>query len=63
MIDLKKCNVKFNKRQLVIGQKVEMEHTKNKSVALRIAKQHLCEFPNYYTGLLGMERKLKKGVR
>lgn len=55
----KKC--KFNKRELKIGQKIEMEHTKSKKVALKIAKQHICEFPKYYTkGLIPMEKKLRK---
>jgi hypothetical protein len=54
-------NCKFNKNELSIGQKVEMEHTNDKKKALKIAEQHLCEFPNYYTkGLIPMEKKLKK---
>jgi hypothetical protein len=59
MIDISKCG-KFNKRQLKTGTTVELEHTKNKIIAGRIAKQHLCEFPNYYTALLKMEARLKK---
>jgi len=55
---------KFSKAQLAdakIGAKFEMEHTKNKRVALRIAKQHEIEFPMYYKkGLIPMEKKLKK---
>jgi hypothetical protein len=42
---------------------MEMEHTKNKKKAAKIAKTHLKEIPNYYnnkTGLPAMERKLKK---
>jgi len=55
----KKC--RFNLRELKLGSKIEMEHTKNKKVAMRIAKQHLCEFPKYYTkGLIPMEKRLKK---
>ena len=55
----KKC--KFNKNELKIGSKIELEHTKSKKVATRIAKQHLCEFPNYYSkGLIPMEKKLNK---
>jgi hypothetical protein len=57
----KKC--RFNKRELKLGSKIELEHTKSRKVALRIAKQHLCEFPKYYTkGLIPMERRLKKNV-
>ncbi len=38
-----------------------MEHTKSKLKAAKIAKDHLREFPNYYTkGVIPMERKLKK---
>jgi len=58
----KKC--KFKVKELKLGSKIEMEHTKNKSVALRIAKQHLCEFPNYYSkGLIPMEKRLKRGKK
>ena len=51
---------KFNPKQLKIGIKVEMEHTKSKKVAERIAKDHLREYPNYYTKLVKMEAKLKR---
>lgn len=55
----KKC--KFDPAEIKIGQKIEMEHTNNKKKALKIAEQHLCEFPNYYSkGLIPMEKKLKK---
>jgi hypothetical protein len=57
----KKC--KFNKRELKLGSRIELEHTKSRKIATRIAKQHLCEFPRYYTkGLIPMERRLKKNV-
>lgn len=54
--------MKYNKVQLRIGQKIEMEHTKNPKVALRIAKDHLKEFKGkpYYTYLVKMESKLKR---
>lgn len=59
MINIKDC--KFNKKELKIGSKIELEHTSSKARATKIAKQHLCEFPNYYTkGLVPMERRLKK---
>jgi hypothetical protein len=60
MIKIKGC--KFNKEQLQIGTKIEMEHTDSKKVAERIAKQHLCEFPGkkYYSELVKLEKKLKK---
>lgn len=54
-----KC--KFNPKELKLGIKVEYEHSNSKRVATRIAKQHLCEFPHYYSkGLIPMEKKLNK---
>ena len=51
----------YNKRELALGIKIEMEHTRSKKVAKRIAKHHIDEFPNYYSkGLIPMEKKLKK---
>jgi len=34
--------------QLQKGTRIELEHTKNKLLALKIAKQHLKENKNYY---------------
>jgi len=52
---------KYCKKELEIGTKVEMEHTKSKTVARKIAMDHLNEFPHYYTkGLLPMENRLKE---
>ena len=50
----------FNKKQLDRGGKVEMEHTRYKDLAKDIAKDHLEEFPNYYTELDKMENKLEE---
>lgn len=59
MIKTKNCS--FNKKELRLGVPIEMEHTRSKTIAARIAKQHLCEFPNYYSkGLIPMEARLKK---
>lgn len=59
MIKIKGC--KFSKKELKLGVPIEMEHTKSKRVAKRIAEQHLCEFPNYYSkGLIPMEKRLSK---
>ena len=55
--------IKYDPMQVKIGTKVELEHTSNKKVAEKIAKDHLREFPNYYTHLLKMEAKLKKAKR
>jgi hypothetical protein len=53
-------DAKFNKTQLKMGIKVETEHTNDRALAKQIAKAHLHEFPNYYTGLKKMEASLKK---
>lgn len=39
----------FDKEQLAIGLKVELEHSDNPMVALEIAMDHLTEDPEYYT--------------
>jgi len=53
--------MKYSAKELKIGTKIEMEHTNSKRLATKIAKDHLREYPNYYTkGLLPMEKKLKK---
>jgi hypothetical protein len=50
------CN--FNK-ELKIGTKIEMEHHLGLSMAKKIAKDHIKEFPCYYSkGLIPLERKL-----
>lgn len=49
----------FDPKQIEHGIKVEMEHTKNKELAKDIAMDHLKEFPNYYTELDKMEKKLE----
>ena len=38
-----------SKRELAIGTRIEMEHTRSKRVARRIAREHLAERPDYYT--------------
>lgn len=47
----------FDSKQLEMGIKAELEHTKNKSLAKEIAKDHLKEDPKYYTKLKKMESK------
>jgi hypothetical protein len=39
----------FDKRQLRMGIKVEMEHTSDPKIAKKIAKSHLVENQRYYT--------------
>lgn len=50
----------FDKTQLKRGIKVEHEHTGNRILAKKIAKDHLVEFPDYYTRLAKMERQAEK---
>ena len=45
------------------GQKVEMEHTRDPALAMRIALDHLAEHPRYYEALTKMERKLEREKR
>lgn len=40
---------KFNKKQLKMGIKTEMEHTYYRKIAKGVAKAHLMEKKNYYT--------------
>ena len=63
---------KLNKTQLGIGIKVELEHTKDKRLAKKIAADHLAEQylkgkkQDYYTRLKKMEAgfvDVKKGIR
>ncbi|MFA5398159.1 MAG: DUF5661 family protein [Methanogenium sp.] len=49
-------NIKFDEKELAAGIKVEMEHTSNKIMAERIAKDHLTEINDYYTRLIKMEK-------
>ena len=43
--------------ELSMGIKTEMEHTKDKDVAEKIARDHLAEDPKYYSKLKEMESK------
>lgn len=51
---------KVNPKELEMGIEVEFEHTNNKEIAEKIARDHLAEFPNYYSALLKMEKILEK---
>lgn len=53
-------SVKKITKQIKKGVKVEMEHTDDKQVALEIARDHICEFSDYYTRLEKMENEAKK---
>jgi hypothetical protein len=54
----KKHKVKLQtiKKELMMGLKVEKEHTDSKLTAKKIAMDHLVEDPYYYTKLKKMER-------
>lgn len=54
--DVDRMMLKLNK-QLSMGMKVELEHTKDKQKAKEIAMDHLWEDPNYYTKLSKIENK------
>lgn len=47
--------VNIDPHQLVMGQKVEMEHTRDPEIATEISMDHLTEDPRYYTKLKKME--------
>lgn len=58
----KKFDIEISKlkRELNIGTKVEMEHTKNRTTAKDIAMDHLSEIPDYYSRLDKMEKSANK---
>ncbi len=51
---------KYNLTQLMMGIKVESEHTTNKMIAVEITMDHLEEFPYYYTRLDKMEKEAER---
>lgn len=50
----------FRLEELMMGIKVETEHTDNPLIAKLIAKDHLSEIPDYYSRLRKMEQEAKK---
>jgi len=48
---------KYNLQQILMGIKIEQEHTSNKMMALEITMDHLEEIPDYYTRLQEMEEE------
>ena len=48
----------FDSKSLKQGQKVELEHTKNKAIAKEIAMDHLTEDPKYYKKLKTIEKNM-----
>ena len=47
----------YDQDQIKMGIEVEHEHTSSSFIAERIAKDHLSEFPDYYTRLAKMEKE------
>ncbi len=45
----------YDNHELAMGIKVELEHTNNRIIAEKIAKDHLSEIDDYYTRLKKME--------
>lgn len=57
--DIHNVSLPVVKKELAKGKKIESEHTSDKKLAEKIAKDHLVENPKYYTLL--KKAKLKKG--
>lgn len=53
-------------KEIKVGIKIEIEHTKDKELAREIAMDHIFEFPKYYThpkyGLIATEKKMEKAM-
>lgn len=47
--------VEIDRRQLAEGTDHEMEHTRSRRIARKIALDHLFEIPDYYSRLAKME--------
>ena len=58
-----RMEVSFIQKQLDVGEPIEHEHTKDHTLAMDIALQHLDEIPDYYTRLKKMEASAKKEHR
>lgn len=53
---------KYDLQQLLMGIKVELEHTDNRMTALEITTDHLEQMPDYYTRLLKMEKEAEDAM-
>lgn len=49
----------YNYAQIDLGVNIEMEHTTCSVIAMKIARDHLSEIPDYYTRLIAMEAEAK----
>jgi hypothetical protein len=54
---------RYDLDQLILGIKIELEHTSNRLIALEIAADHLEEIPDYYTRLEEMEERYEREVK
>jgi hypothetical protein len=58
-------DVKDIKKEIVVGTKIEMEHTDSKSEAKEIAMDHIAEFSDYYSndefGIIAIEKSRGDG--
>jgi len=52
---------KYDKKQMDMGRKVEMEHTTDTSISEKISRDHLAEIPDYYDRLDAMESEAELG--
>jgi hypothetical protein len=51
---------KYDLKQILLGIKIEQEHTSNKMMALEITMDHLEKIPDYYTRLQDMEEEAEE---
>jgi hypothetical protein len=51
---------RYDLKQILLGIKIEQEHTTNKMIALEITLDHLEEIPDYYTRLIEMEEEAEE---
>lgn len=56
----KKSNEDFDPKQIAMGKKIEMEHVDDPAMAEEISRDHLTEFPDYYSRLKRMEAAAEK---
>jgi len=53
---------KYDLKQILMGIKIEQEHTTNKMIALEITTDHLEKIPDYYTRLQEMEEEAEEDM-
>jgi hypothetical protein len=56
-------NIDIIEREWKMGVKIEAEHSNDDDIKGEIARDHLAEFPTYYTFLEEMEAKAKKDYK